>query len=151
MKTIVKVKELSHEDLVNLLSTASYGSPFIRFSIPKGNYKGTELEDENDCLEDKWAKVLIAGKHLFFCDNYAEDEDDFYGQLPHAYKNTPWGGFMRYEFTLQTILDAMSKALSEGDYMAEYVNHLANYPEKFDQIEAEAVMQYVIFGEEIYG
>ena len=62
MKTRTIITEINHEDLVNLFSTATYGSSYFEVVKKKKDYYGTELEDENDCREDTWAKILFSGK-----------------------------------------------------------------------------------------
>ena len=146
MKTQTIVTEVTHDDLVRLFSAATYGSSWQGIEIPKGNYKGTPLEDVNDCIEDEWAKVILDGKALYFYDCYAEDEDDFYGELPHQ-----WRGSMRYTFTLEDVKKGVAKALDSGGYIAEYIHHWADDDCcEFDNPQAEAVMQWIVFGEEIY-
>lgn len=154
MKIKAEVTEITKDDLVNLLCTATYLSNWLGIRIPKGNYTGTELENENDCKEDKWAKVLLAGKELYADDHYAEDMTDIYGSLPHKWRfnKNPDDGWMRYTFTLEDVKKGLGKALSEGGYPAECANDLMS-PDSvdFDLNEAELLMQYIIFGEEIYG
>lgn len=149
MRIKTTITEITHDDLVNLFSTATYGSEYFFCRIPKGNYQGTELEDPEDCLEDKWAKVLLAGKAIYVFDGYSEDDSEFYGNLPHEWSN--YHDCMRYTLTLADIVKAMEKALSENDYMVGYINNMACDNGRFDQIQAEALLQYIVFGEEVYG
>lgn len=150
MKTQTIVTEVTYEDLVRLFSAATYGSSWIGISIPE--IDNTKF-NKDDCLEDMWAKVLLNGKSLYFHDYYAEDADDFYGNLPHwSYFETPNNGFMRYTFTLDDIKKGVAKALDSGDYIAEYIHHWTDDDCcEFDNPQAEAIMQWIIFGEEIYG
>ena len=148
MKVQTKIKEITHEDLVNLFSTATYGSNWLVIRKPKGSYKGTALEDENDCAEDTWAKVLLNGGTIYCYDNYAEDEDDFYGNLPHKFTDYD----MRYELTLKDLIKGLEKAIFDGDYSAKCFYHLCNDDAyNLDLPEAETLMQYIMFGEAIYG
>lgn len=149
MKVQTIITDITHDDLVNLFSTATYGSDYLYILIPKGNYKGTELEDENDCCEDKWAKVLLAGKEVWVYDYNAEDEDDFYGNLPHKWDDDS----MRYTLTLEDIKQGLQRALSSDDreHPHDEVLHLINEDDCFDYCEADFVMQYIVFGKSIYG
>jgi len=153
MKTQTIVTDITHDDLVTLMSAAMYGNNWCTIQTPKGSYKGTPLEDENDYLEDTWAKVLLAGKPLYFCDYYAEDNTDFYGDKKHEYKvdyDGDW--YMQYEFTLKDIEDGLAKALDRNNYLSDYVRHITEDDGcNLDLNEADAVMQFIIFGEEIYG
>ena len=150
MMTKSIIEEITHDDLVNLLSTATYGSNYLTCKIPKGNYKGTEMEDENDCVEDKWAKVLLAGKELYVYDYYAEDEDDFYGNLPHKWDENKEA--MRYTITLEDIKKGAQKALdADNKYDRKFMNDWMNEEGDFDFCEADALMQLFAFGETVYG
>lgn len=143
MKTQTIVTEITHEDLVNLFCTATYGSYWLGISIPRGN-KTTIYK--TDCLEDVWARVLLAGEPLYMTDNYAEDSES-YGELPHEWIE----GYMRYTFTLEDVKKGVAKALDSGGYIAEYIHHWADDDCcEFDNPQAEAVMQWIVFGEEIY-
>lgn len=143
MKTQTIVTDITHDDLVNLFSAATYGSDWLAITKPKND--NTKFE-KRDCIEDTWANVLLAGNPLYMDDYYAEDKDDFYGTLPHK-----WDGRMRYTFTLDDIKKGISKALDSGEYIANYVRHWADRDCEFDNPQAEAIMQWIIFGEEIYG
>lgn len=145
MKIQTKVTDITHEDLVNLFSTATYQSNWLSISIPR---EDKTTIHKADCLEDMWAKVILEGKPLYMTDYYAEDSDDSYGKLPHEWVE----GYMRYTFTLEDIKKGISKALDSDDYIAECIHHLADDDCcEFDNPQAEAIMQYIIFGEEIYG
>lgn len=147
MKVQTKIKEITHDELVNLFSTATYGSEWLVIRKPKGSYKGTALEDENDSCEDSWSKVLLNGGTIYCYDNYAEDEDEFYGNLPHKF--TDYG--MRYELTLKDLIKGLEKAGNDGDYGAKCFDDWRFEGNDFDITEAEYLMQVAIFGEAIYG
>ena len=150
MKTRTIIEGITHDDLVNLFSTATYGSEYLTCRIPIGNYKGTELENENDCCEDKWAKVLLAGKTLYVYDYYAEDETDFFGNLPHKWKKDKEA--MRYTITLEDIKKGAQKALdSDNEYDRKCMNDWMNEDGDFDICEAENLLQMFVFGETVYG
>lgn len=146
MKTQTIVTEVTHEDLVRLFSAATYGSSWLSISIPRED-KTTMYKA--DCLEDMWARVLLAGNPLYMDDHYAEDKDDFYGELPHKWDKH---GLMQYTFTLEDVKNGVAKALDSGGCIAEYIHHWADDDCcEFDNPQAEAVMQWIVFGEEIYG
>lgn len=147
MKIKTTITGITHEDLVDFLSTATYGSNWFAVKRPKGSYKGTALEEEGLCLEDTWAKILLNGGKLFFCDYYAEDEEDFYGNLPHIWK----GDYMRYEVTLEDVKKGLEKAINNGGWHAKYVMNLMNNDGELDITQAEALVQIIVFGEEVYG
>lgn len=148
MKTKTTVTDITHDDLVDLLSTATYGSSWFSVKRPKGSYKGTELEDENDCIEDTWSKILLSGGKVFFCDYYSEDEEDFYGT-----KNHKWTGeYMRYEINLDDIKSGIEKALDAGGSTARCATRFIDRENlDFDICDAECLIQWILFGEEVYG
>lgn len=148
MKTKTIIEEFSQEDLVDLLCTATYGSEYFACRIPNGNYKGTELEDDNDCREDSWAKVLLAGKTLYVYDYYSEEEA--YGNLPHKWKEDEQA--MRYTITLEDIKNGAQKALnSDNKYDKKCMQDWMAGEGDMDLCEAENLLQLFVFGEAIYG
>lgn len=99
MKTKTIITDITHEDLVDLFSTATYGSNYLSLAfINEDDYYGTKLEDSEDCWEDKFTKVLLDGGCIEVLDYYAEDEDDFNGDKPHRWN----GQCMAYTIGLQT-------------------------------------------------
>jgi hypothetical protein len=136
--------------LVNLFSTATYGSFYFDVLKKKKDYYGTELEDENDCREDTWAKVLLSGKPVYVLDYYSEDEDEAYGSLPHEWDNKR--GAMRYTVTLEDIKKGLIEAIGNGGWDAKCAFDLINDDScDFDLTEAENLLQIITFGEAIYG
>ena len=146
MKLETKVTEITHDDLVLLLSTASEGSSWLAFSYKRDYYK--PLKSEDDFFEDKLAKILLAGKSIEACDYYAEGEH--YGNLP--YEVLADDETACYKLTLEDIKRGLEKAFSSKSYISTYAYHLIEDDgTQLDQPEAEALMQYILFGEEIYG
>ena len=148
MKTKTIITEINHDDLVNLFSTATYGSSFFDVVKKKKDYYGTELEDENDCCEDTWAKILLAGKPVYVLDYYSEE--CAYGNLPHEWDEKR--GAMRYTVNLDDIKKGLQKALDNGDWDAKCAFDLINDDAcDLDLTEAENLLQIITFGEAIYG
>ena len=151
MKTRTIIEELSQEDLVNLFSTATYGSSWL--GIRTGEKTGVQ-EDENDCLEDVWAKAVLSGHKLKVTDYYAEG--DVYG--PHG-KVIKKDGTAVYFIGLKEIMDGLQKCADgrfeghgrELDWLKECVDHFVTEDPGFDNPEAEALMQVIMFNELIYG
>ena len=137
MKTKTIIQELTQEDLVNLLCTATYGSDWLDCYAP--DREGVNITEE-DCLEDVWAKCLLAGERIQCFDYYAEG--DTYGGLD-------WGiadnGEVFYWVSLQDIIDGLQKC-ADGNFKADDDESV-----DMDQPEAEALMQVIMFGELIYG
>lgn len=148
MKTKTIITEITHDDLVNLFSTAVYGSDYFDVEENKKDYKGTELEDESDCCEDVWAKVLLSGKPLYVFDYYSEEVA--YGNLPHKWDKKC--GAMRYTVTLEDIKKGLGKAIDNGGWDAKCASDLINEDScDLDLYEAENLLQIITFGEGIYG
>jgi len=151
MKTKTIVTEITKRELSDLFCIASEGSPFVGFLYKKSDYEGTELESEYDYKCDKCAKLLLAGKTIFFADYYAEDADEHYGELPHKYSGSR--GCMKYKLTLEDIKNGVSRALDSDDsYIKECINDwITDDSCNLDLTEAENIMQYIVFGEIVYG
>lgn len=151
MKTKTIITELTQEDLVNLLCTATYGSNWLGCYAP--DKKEVGITDE-DCLEDEWAKVLLGGKSIICTDYYAEGE--CYGNLPC---NIDDEENAEYTLTLQDILDGLQRsadgtfkdANAYKGFLARCYNDFVNDGDDWDYTEADALMQIILFNELIYG
>lgn len=149
MKAEIKITDITHDDLVNLLSTAAFGSFWLGFNYDSIEYNELSNEQKHgDCIEDKMADLLLAGKSVELYDVYSEDEEDFYGTLPHRYDED---GVMCYTVTLEDIKRGLEKAYQD-DYLRECLNNLINDDSyDLDQPQAESLVQCILFGELIYG
>lgn len=150
MKTKTTISGITHEDLVNLSSTALYGSAIFDTSYNKEEYLDLTDKCDEDCIEDKLARLLLAGKSIVVSDLYAEDERDKYGTLPAKWDKVK--GSMNYALTLEDIKKGIELALNSGnEYHRDCAMHLIDGGYDFDLPEAEAILQIIVFGEEIYG
>ena len=147
MKVKTIITEITHDDLVNLLCTATYGSSFFDVVKKKKDYYDTELEDENDCREDTWAKVLLSGKPVYVLDYYSEEEA--YGGLPHVWDERL--AAMKYTVTIEDIKNGLQKAIESRGWDFKCAMDLINEDGVFDLAEAENLLQIITFGEAIYG
>lgn len=149
MKTTTKVTNVTHEDLVNLFSTALYGGDIFEATYNKTEYKNSEPKND-DCLEDKLARVLLHGYSITVIDRGAEDDDEHYGTLP--YKWNKEYEEMEYTVTLKDIESGIEKALDcKHEYPSECAHSLINEPYNFDLPQAKELLQWIVFGESIYG
>lgn len=139
MKTEIKVTALNHEELVDLLSTALYGSSWFDASYNKEIY-GSLKDTQGDCFEDKLADMLIAGHKITIVDCEAEGEkySDKCVAFEGEYQNAV------YEVSMQDFLDVAST--KEGFKLLEEVLDGSG-----DYYTADAFLQRVVFGEEVYG
>jgi len=151
MKTKTIITEITHDDLVNLFSTACYGSQWLACDYDSTTYRELQNSSADDCLEDKLAKLLLAGKTVKFCDYYAESCYDYYGKLPHKWDDVEL--CMVYNVTIDDIKTVLQWALNNGDcYEKKYANDfIDNEGYDLDQPEAEYLCQLIMFGKQIYG
>lgn len=137
MKTNIKVTELEHEELVDLLSTALYGSSWFGAGYDHKVYD-TLVKKHGDCFEDALADMLLAGHKIRFTDYYAEGEK-------YSDKFVKFNGDEAvYEVNLQDFLKVAST--KRGYQLVEQV-----LSGDGDYWTADAFLQRVVFGEEVYG
>lgn len=156
MKTQTTIKEITHEDLVNLFSTALYGSTYL-----EADYTNPSLKESGDCFEDILAKNLLAGDSIVITDWYAEGES--YGNLPHIVDDED--ECVHYTLILDDIKRGLEKAASGtfnagSDRWAESARRSAKVSfdsfidedaVDFDLVRADILMQIILFDEIIYG
>ena len=159
MKTKTIITELTQEDLVNLLCTATYGSDWLDCYAPDRQHI---VEEEGDCREDIWAKVLLAGDKIICTDYYAEGET--YGDLESKIVGL---GNAEYSVSLQDIINGLQKCAdgtfshtnyddadngdNEKSWIAKCFQHFKEDTGEMDNPEAESLMQIILFVELIYG
>lgn len=153
MKTKRTIIELTHDDLVNLFSTALEGSFYLT-----ANY--TEHADLADCecFEDKLAKSLLNGRTIIVSDNYAEGET--YGNLVR-FKSADPTEFVSYLVTLEDVKRGLENAAngnyktndkySENELSCGYNAFVDFETENMDLISADILMQIILFNEIVYG
>lgn len=139
MKTEIKVLAFTHEELVDLLSTALCGSSWFDADYDRAIYK-TLTETNGDCYEDKLADMLLAGHTITITDVTAEgemysdkcvriDEDD-----ESAVYEVKLEDFLQTASTEDGYRLVMEVLSGDGDFWT-----------------ADAFLQRVVFGEVIYG
>ena len=140
MKFELKVTEITHDELVSVFSML-YTTNDFQFAYNKKNYAQIpEDKREGDCLEDKVADSLLNGFKVAITDTYAEGEVHN-ENLEHEIDDD---GAVTYYVGLQDFLNGFSNK----DAM-EHVKDLAD--ENDDYTTAYCLIQYVLFGEQIYG
>ena len=138
----VQVTGVTHEELVNLFSTAFYGNEYMG-----ANYDKNELDQipedkrEGDCFEDFLADMILNGKSIQVTDYLAEGE--VYEHLP-SHPAEYDDEFIVYDVTLEDILQGLSSGVN-FQMMQEIQSG------EGDMFTAYGLMQRIIFGEEIYG
>lgn len=139
METEIKVTSISHNELVDLLSTALYGSQWFTASYDRKIYESLDCVT-GECFEDKLADMLLAGHKISITDIEADGEKHsdkfvrFEGRYDDAVYEVVLDDFIEVASTkkgYELICDVLS---GEGDYYT-----------------ADSFLQRVVFGEEIYG
>ena len=146
MKTKTKITEIEQGDLVDLFSTATYGNNWLSIVYDRTLYR-TKYKNDDDCLEDIWARMLLGGETIYAVDHYAEDETEKYS------RSAVWeDDVMKYPLTLKKVKDGLQKALdSDSEWVRDSVTNLINSSTDFDLTQADALMQMIMFGEVVYG
>lgn len=128
-----------HENLVNLLSVATYGNgwPVIKAyksDAEKGLFEGCE------CREDKWAEALLHGKGVIVYDLYDEDAEDFDGDI----KEFPASA--KHHITIENVKKGLELMRDQ------YPRHWDDLVEENDDlITGDVWLQLTVFQEVIYG
>lgn len=156
MKTKTTITELTQDDLVHLLCTATYGSKWLECSAP--DCEGVDISCD-DCREDIWAKCLLAGKPLGCINHYADGV--IYGDKGNAVVSDEDGDeSVCYLLYLEDFIDGLQKCVDgtfktesayEKQYMFSCFNAFKEEAGFLDMPMAEDIMQIVMFGEIIYG
>lgn len=118
--------ELNKENLVDIFSTATYGSDWFEIKRPK-KFNNLVKED-SECREEKWADILLGGG---FITAFVYEDDG-----PHA----------RYEITMEDMEKGFQKFTEEcpQDY-ADLANGNGDY------YTSSNLIQVVLFGEVVFG
>lgn len=139
MKTKIVVSELTHDDLTNLLSVALTGSNWACATYDHDIYD-TLTNTMGKCWEDKMADILLAG-HKITIKDYEADDVSYSDKCVGFHTES---GAAIYEICLDDILNTAST--KEGFKLLE-----ETLSGEGDFYTADAFLQRVVFGEEVYG
>lgn len=168
MEATFTVNKLTHDELVNLFSTATYGNDSAIMIKPSEEYDGLQLDARS--REDYWAAILEQGGSLWVYDIYDEstskEDAEYYGKQGINWVETDYKGvtskmvdfFGRvhimgkfsvpaYKITMETLLAGINANTKESSRL---VQELFIY-ENGDLYTAYNLMQVAVFGEIIYG
>jgi hypothetical protein len=159
IKNNVEIIDITHEDLVDLFSTALYGSSYLSAEYDKDFYNSIPKDKkEGDCYEDHIADVLLNGGEIYIYDAYSEGE--LYSKngeiIKEEYSNVEYA---QYTLTLTDIIEGLQRA-ANGTYNTDddtkFVRQCFNeFADKdccdLDLTDADALMQIITFNELIYG
>ena len=137
----IDLENITHENLVDLLCIATYGSDWLVIKTLKSErFMDEEVEQsvrDGWCIEDKWAHRLLKGGHIV-CLDYADDSnDDYDGDAKPA----------RYELTLDDIKKGLIKA-RDGEALRDWADFC---DENDDYFTCNNLVQVCMFGEVVYG
>ena len=153
MKTQTTITDLTTEDLVNLFSTAFYGSNYL-----SADYEESVEHDEDDCYEDIMANILLNGGKIMVTDSYADG--CHYGTLDWQY-NEDYD--VTYDVRIEDIKRGLERAangtFNAGVYYQEQTkafakrsfNAFAFDEREWDLTTADCLMQIILFDEIVYG
>jgi hypothetical protein len=155
MKTYTQILNLDHEDLVDLFSTAFYDNPKFSVSIPDSAMNFIE-HDENDCIEDTMAKVVMAtnttNNKIMIYDQYSED-GEVYGKNAHGFADDGEYKTTFYHIGMKEIEKGLQKAANskdEAERKAFFSFQNRENDSEWDMVMADILMQLILFGEVIY-
>lgn len=138
MKTKITVTEINHEELVDLLSTALYDSSWFGADYDRDTYKKLE-NTTGECFEDKLADMLLSGHQITITD-YEADGESYSSKCT---KITADGDAV-YKVGLDDFLKVASTKRG-FQLLSDVLDGTGDY------WTADAFLQRVVFGEEIYG
>lgn len=156
----IQVKSLTHDDIVNLLCTAITDcSQYLYLHNPKKYYETYCKVDPEDGLEERCAKVLLAGGKIRITDYDADGAGYSGNDVPFKIGDE---GQATYTLSLDNILSGLENAANgdfipcgingEEEVIREAFDNLAKGDEgDLDYGEADMLMQIILFGEVIYG
>lgn len=132
------IDNISKETLVDLFSTATYGSNWLDIATLKSernlDEKFSEEYLESRCLEDKLADRLLDGGHILCFDYYAAEDDDE-------------GKPAKYKIDLNTLKERL-KLARDKEAVRDWCDFVL---ENDDYYTCNNLMQVVMFGEIVYG
>lgn len=139
MKTKITVTALEHDELVDLLSTALYGSTWFGAGYDDDLYDAID-DPIGECFEDALADMLLAGHKITITDYEAEGES----YSDRCISIDEEDGIAVYEVGLEDFLKVAST--KSGYKLLEEV-----LEGNGDYWTADSFLQTVVFGEVVYG
>lgn len=152
MKTRITVTELSHEDLVDILSTALYGCDYLRASYNRKTWENIPAEKkEGDCFEDHLADMLLSGHAIELTDIESDGELHKVRGVPCRVRKeqSMYNPNESYEVSVYMLnLKAILRACSSPRGYKLVTETLSG---EGDYFTANNLLQIALFGEGVYG
>lgn len=145
MKVEVTIKEITKDDLVNLFSIGLTGSNLLCCYYDRKTYQSLPDAREDDCIEEKLAKLLLAGHSI---ELLVAESEDHYGSLESNY--CVEDGCMDYKVTLEDIKKGLQAAAVNKDTAGYFMDFIKEDAYNLDSIGGEALLQFIMFNEIIY-
>lgn len=150
MKTKTTIIEITQEDIVNVLADVLYSCYWLSYDYDIEDYKELENKSNDDCVEDKLAKLLLARKSITLVDTYAEDEDDVNGELEHEWDEELGG--MAYKVTIDDFKRGIEKCLNSDEMYKRDSAYKVFFTDcEGDCNDADIIVQTIVLGDYIYG
>lgn len=168
MEATFTVNKLTHDELVNLFSTATYGNDYAIMVKPSKEFEGLKLDAQS--IEDFWVSILEQGGSLWVYDLYDEstskEDVEYYGKQGINWVETDYkrvinkvvdilgrvhviGKFSApaYKITMKTLIAGINANTKESSRLVQELF----IDEDYDLYTAYNLMQVAVFGEIIYG
>lgn len=146
----ITVKSMEHGELVNLLSTALEGSSWFGASYNREIYESLKFT-QGYCFEDKLADMLLSGHQITITD-YEADGESYSSKCTRITAD----GNAVYKIGLDDILKVASTPIGY-DLLRKTIGYSEEMGDDHDEAPtgdfwtADAFLQRVVFGEEVYG
>ena len=158
LKNNTEILDITHDDLVNLFSTALDGSSYLSAEYDEDFYNSIPNDKkEGDCYEDKIADVLLNGGEVYI---YEYSECEVYNKKGELIKEE-YGDeeYAKYTLTLNDVIEGLQRAANgtyktnnDTKFIRQCFNEFADEDCcDFDLTDADALMQIITFNELIYG
>ena len=147
-----RIVSISHAALVDLFRTALYGSDYLEADYDKDFYKSIPDDKKiGDGLEDKMADCLLNGGEIYITDRYANKE--VYSDLGKLMVKEGDEYVVIYTIHLKDVVAGLEACANHGEFESHCFHNLLtnNDDGNLDQMEADELLQYIVFGESIYG
>ena len=168
MEATFTVNKLTHDELVDLFSTATYGNESAIMVKPSKELEGLQLDAQS--REDYWAYILEQGGSLWVYDLYDEstsnEDAEYYGKKGINWVETDYKGVTSkmvdilgrvhtmgkfsvpaYKITMETLLAGINANTQESSQLVQELFIEGDG----DLYTAYNLIQVAVFGEIIYG
>lgn len=154
--------QFNKDQLVNIFSTALYGNNAlgadcgVQVNPNSKFYEAIDPDDQDeDTLEDSLSQHLLNGGTLILWDLYAEEDDDVQGKYADTAFWDEELDWMGYPVTYEEMMRRINKVLADGgddaQFCAKLVAKVESEDVSFDLWDGWNLVQYIMFGELIYG